>query len=231
MLTTLLTRSVLVFAIAFTAFFGRAQAETTPMRVALVFDDGPVPENVAPFLAVFAREQVKVTFSHVGRAVTVHPELARLVAESGHEIVNHSYTHPHFKDLDAAAIASELRETQAAIKAATGHEPRWLWSPFLEWNDSIAAAVEAAGMHHFPISQVQLISSDDWNTTTDAATILQRATTGIQDRTVILCHEWRAETLAQLPAILTELKRQGCTFVTFSELAATLTPEQRAVAR
>ena len=200
-------------------------------RVALVFDDGPVPAHCAGFLEILAREQVHVTFSQEGRYVAARPDLAQAVAAAGHEIANHSYTHPHFKDLDAAAIAREITETQAAIREATGREPRWLWAPFLEWNESIAAAVAPTGVRHFPISQVRLVSSDDWNQATDAAGILQRATTGIEDRTVILCHEFRAETLAQLPAILDELKRQGCTFLTFSELAATLSAEQLAVAR
>lgn len=208
-----------------------AAPESSPKRVALVFDDGPVPEHATRFLEVFAREQVKVTFSHEGRYVAARPDLARAVAEAGHEIANHSYTHPHFKDLAADAIAKELRDTQAALREATGREPVWVWTPFLEWNDTIAAAVAAAGLRHFPLSQVKLVSSDDWNTATDAAGILKNATTGIEDRTVILCHEFRAETLAQLPSILAELKKQGCTFLTFSELAATLTPEQRAVAR
>jgi peptidoglycan/xylan/chitin deacetylase (PgdA/CDA1 family) len=209
-----------------------ARADSTPpsKRVALVFDDGPVPEQAAPFIALFAREGVKATFSHEGRFVAARPDLARAVLEAGHEIANHSYTHPHFKDMTVDAIAKELRDTQAALREATGREPVWVWTPFLEWNDTIAAAVASAGLRHFPLSQVKLVSSDDWNTKTDAAGILKNATTGIEDRTIILCHEWRAETLAQLPAILAELRKQGCTFLTFSELAATLSAEQRAVA-
>ncbi len=208
-----------------------ASAAPATKRVALVFDDGPVPEQCLQFLELFAREGVHATFSHEGRFVAAHPDLARKVAEAGHEIINHSYTHPHLKDLEVAAIAHEVTETQDAIQAAIDRRPRWFWAPFLEWNDAMAAALATTDVKHFPISQVRLVSSDDWNQATDAAGILQKATTGIEDRTVILCHEWRAETLAQLPAILAELRRQGCTFLTFSELAATLTPEQLAVAR
>lgn len=200
-------------------------------RVALVFDDGPVPAHCLAFLEVLAREEVRVTFSHEGRYVAARPDLARAVVAAGHEIANHSYTHPHFKDLEADAIAHEITATQSVIHDATGREPRWLWTPFLEWNEHIQAAVAPTGVRHFPISQVRLVSSDDWNQATDAAAILQRATTGIEDRTVILFHEFRAETLAQLPGILAELKRQGCTFLTFSELAATLSPSQLAAVR
>lgn len=206
-------------------FFGaivvlRAADKPVRLRVALVFDDGPVVEQNTQFLALLAREKVRVTFSHVGRNVVAHPELSRAVAEAGHEIINHSYTHPHFKELDDATIQREVRETQEAIRGATGRAPRWFWTPFGDWDDRIAAAVRAAGLEHYPVQKFHFIDTKDWDTVTDAATLRKRATTDIKDGTVILCHEWPKQTLAELPAILEELKRQGVTFVTFSELAA-----------
>ena len=189
------------------------------LRVALVFDDGPVVEHNAQFLALLAREKVHVTFSHVGRNVVAHPELLRAVAEAGHEIINHSYTHPHFKELTDAAIAKEVRDTQEAIRNATGHAPKWFWAPFGDWDDRIAAAVRTEGLEHYPATRFHFIDTKDWDPPTDAATLRQRATTGIQDGTIILMHEWPKQTLAELPAILAELKRQGVKIVTFSELA------------
>jgi len=225
-LVALLTMSLAILTVA-----ARGDATPPAKRVAFVFDDGPVPAHAAKFIELLAREGVKATFAQEGRNVAAHPALTRAMAEAGHEIANHSYTHPHLKDMPVEAITRELRDTQAAVREATGRAPQWFWAPFLEWSDSIAAGATDAGVRHFPLSQVKLVSSDDWNTATDAAGILKNATTGVEDRTIILCHEWRAETLAQLPAILAELRRQGCTFVTFSELAASLTPEQRAAAR
>ncbi len=208
-----------------------AAEKNPPMRVALVFDDGPVPEQCRQFLELFAREKIKVTFSHEGRYVVAHPELSLAVVTAGHEIVNHSYTHPHFKDADAGLIKRELLDTQAAVKAATGREPRWIWTPFLDWDDAIAKTVASLGLKHLPLSHLHFVSSEDWNRDVPAAQIVHNATTGIQDRTVILCHEWREDTLAQMPAIIAELRRQGCEFLTFSEIAATLTPEQLSVIR
>ena len=189
-------------------------------RVALVFDDGPIVEQNAQFLTLLARENVHVTFSHVGRNVVAHPEMSRAVAEAGHEIINHSYTHPHFKELDDAAIGREVRDTQEAVRKATGHAPKWFWTPFGDWDDRIAAAVRAAGLEHYPALKFHFIDTKDWDPPTDAATLRQRATKGIQDGTIILMHEWPKQTLAELPAILAELKRQEVEFVTFSELAA-----------
>lgn len=191
-----------------------------PLRVAFVFDDGPVPGQTEKYLELFAREHVHVTFSYVGRAVAAHPELARAAVAAGHDVNNHSFTHPHLKTLDDAAVVREARDTSDAIRQAIGRPASWFWAPFLEWDDRLAGLVrQSTGLEHFPYQSYHFLSTDDWNTSTDAATILRRATSDIQEKTVILCHEWRPETLAQFPAIIAELRRQGCEFVTFSELA------------
>ena len=189
-------------------------------RVALVIDDGPVPAHNAPLLALLAREQVRVTFSHVGQNVKAHPELAQTVAAAGHEIINHSFTHPHLKALADADIEREAADTQAAIRDATGLAPRWFWAPFLEHDDRVDAAVrKAAGLEHFPFWKFHFIGSLDWEAATTAEKFRQLATTGITDGTVILMHEWPEVTLANLPPVIAELKKQGVEFVTFSELS------------
>jgi peptidoglycan/xylan/chitin deacetylase (PgdA/CDA1 family) len=198
----------------------KAADSAAPRRVALIFDDGPVPAQTEKFIALLAQEKVRVTFAYVGRNVVDNPGLARAAVLAGHEIVNHSYTHPHFKELDDATIEREVRDTQLAVEKATGTQPKWFWAPFGDWDDRIAAAVRAGGLDPIPGARVHFISSDDWNRETSAAEIRRRATTGVRDKTLIICHEWREETLAELPAILAELRRQGCEFVTFSELAA-----------
>ena len=189
-------------------------------RVAVVIDDGPVPAHNAQLLALLAREHVRVTFSHVGQMVVAHPELAKAAADAGHEIANHSYTHPHLKALTDAAIEKEVADTQQAIKQATGRTTQWFWSPFLEHDDRVDAAVRrAAGLEHFPFTKYHFIGSLDWEATTTAEKFRELTTTGIVDGTVILMHEWPKVTLATLPGVIAELKRQGVEFVTFSELA------------
>jgi peptidoglycan/xylan/chitin deacetylase (PgdA/CDA1 family) len=188
-------------------------------RVALVIDDGPIPEHNAAFLALFAREHIHVTFSHMGKNVLAHPELARAVLAAGHEIINHSYTHPHLKGLSDADIQREVADTQTAIKQATGYTPKWFWAPFLEYDDRIATVVRRGGLEHFPYTKYHFIGSLDWEPQTTGEKFRQLTTTGIVDGTVILMHEWPAVTLENLPAVITELKKQGVQFVTFSELA------------
>lgn len=185
-------------------------------RVALVFDDGPRPADAEPLLALLAREKVPVTFSLVGERVNENPATARAIAAAGHELANHSQTHAHARDLVDAALDREVAAAQQAIQAATGITPRWYWPPYLEIDGRVRAAVARAGLDLY--TPPHLVVSMDYDRSVPAAEILRRATTDVRDGSVILFHEWRAETREQLPAILAELRRQNCEFLTFSAL-------------
>jgi peptidoglycan/xylan/chitin deacetylase (PgdA/CDA1 family) len=187
-------------------------------RVALVIDDGPIPAHNAAFLELLSREHIHVTFSHVGKNVDAHPEMSKAVAAAGHEIINHSYTHPHLNPMSDADIEQEVAKTQLAIQKATGRAPVWFWAPFLEYDGHVAAVVQRVGLEHFPWKKFHFIGSLDWEPKTTGEQFRQLCTTGIVDGTVILMHEWPEVTLANLPAVIDNLKKQGVEFVAFSQL-------------
>jgi peptidoglycan/xylan/chitin deacetylase (PgdA/CDA1 family) len=208
---------VLLLAAAFPA----GAADQPPRkRVAIVMDDGPVPEHNAAYLELFAREHIHITFAQVGKNVVAHPELTKAIAAGGHEVVNHSYTHPHLKTLSDADVAKEIADTQAAVKQATGKAPLWFWAPFLEHDERVDAAVrKASGLEQFPFPKYHFIGSLDWEATTSGEKFRELTTTGIVDGTVILTHEWPKVTFENLEWVIAELKKQNVEFVTFSELA------------
>lgn len=187
-------------------------------NVALVFDDGPHPENAARFIELFEREGVQVSFAQVGRVVAEFPETTRAQIAAGHEIINHSYSHAHPKPLSDAALEREIVGGQQAIVSSVDYSPVWYWPPYLERDPRMPSLFGKAGIALY--EPANLVSSDDWNQAVSGEDIYTRATAGVTDQTVILFHEWRQETLEQMPAIIAELKRQGCSFHTFSELAA-----------
>ncbi len=192
-------------------------AAPTSRHVAMIFDDGPHAEQTPKLLAIFAEEQIHVTFGTVGKAAEANPALLQQVVAAGHEIANHSYSHQPPKDLTAEQVDAEVADGQAKITAAAGVAPSWYWPPFIAIDDHVRASVAKAGLQiYFP---KKLVASGDYMKEVDAAEILRRATTGIEDGTVILFHEWRPETAEQMRAIIAELRRQGCVFLTFSELA------------
>jgi len=189
-------------------------------RVALVFDDGPRPADAEPLLAVLAKEKVTATFSLVGFRVKENPATAKAIFAAGHEIANHSQTHARPRDLDDQALDREVADAQQAILNASGFAPKWYWPPFIAIDDRVRKAASRAGLTIYEPKLI--IASKDYDTAVGVDGIFRNATTGIQDGTVILFHEWRKETLTQLPAILAELRRQNCTFFPFSGLHAAM---------
>jgi peptidoglycan/xylan/chitin deacetylase (PgdA/CDA1 family) len=161
-----------------------------------------------------------VTFGFVASNVQTNPATAKAVLAAGHEIANHSISHRHPKDLDDATLDNEIGGAQKIIATATGYTPKFYWPPFVERDARVFAAADKARIQVYVPRK--LVVSMDYDRSVGADEIRRKATTGIEDGTVILFHEWRDETLEQLPAILAELRRQGCVFVTFSEMAAYL---------
>lgn len=192
----------------------------TPTRIALIFDDGPHDVHGPRFLELFARENVRVSFAHIGKNAVLYPDRVREAHLAGHEIVNHSYTHPHFSELTPEAMTKELGDTQQLVASITGAAPRMFWAPYGDKSDLITRTVQAAGLSCLPMEKLNFVSVSDWDVKNDAETIYQRATAVVADKSVICFHEWRAETLAVMPRILTNLKARGCSFLTFSEMFA-----------
>jgi peptidoglycan/xylan/chitin deacetylase (PgdA/CDA1 family) len=192
--------------------------DSNVVHVALVFDDGPFPEHAPKLLELFAKEKIHVTFSLVANRVQTNSETARAIAAAGQEIANHSYSHLHPKQCDDVTLEHEVVEAQKIIAAQSGFTPKWYWCPFLESDPRLNALTAKAGIEVYSLKQV--VVSQDYDRSVGAEEIKRKATTNVKDGSVILFHEWRDETLEQLPAILAELRRQGCVFLTFSELAA-----------
>jgi len=117
---------------------GRSSAVFGPSRwrgprdtaaIALTFDDGP-SEGTPRILELLAQYRVPATFFQCGRNVERLPEIARAVTAGGHEIGNHSHTHPLFCFKSSAFIEADLARAQDAIAARAGVTPAWFRAPF-----------------------------------------------------------------------------------------------------
>ena len=192
-------------------------------RIALVFDDGPKIADTEPLLALLAREKIHVTFALVGARIDENPDTVKIIADAGHEIINHSQTHAHPRNLDDEALGQEIFLPQQKITALTGQAPRWYWPPFLEVTGSVREEVARRGLTIY--TPHKLVVSMDYDTNVSADDIFRFATQHVEEGAVILFHEWRTDTRTQLPAILAELRRQHCVFLTFSALHDALTAE------
>src|SRR5207244_4280433 len=96
--------------------------------VALTFDDGPTGDTER-ILDRLAAADVRAAFFMIGRQVERHPQIARRVVAEGHEVGNHSYSHPIYLYRSARETAGQLERTQEIIAATTGVRPRWSRPP------------------------------------------------------------------------------------------------------
>ncbi|HEY2139420.1 MAG TPA: polysaccharide deacetylase family protein, partial [Chthoniobacterales bacterium] len=98
--------------------------------IALTFDDGPNPILTPKLLDLLAARHLKATFFVIGQNAADHPEILKRAVREGHEIGNHSWSHPNFGKMSDDAVRREIQKTDDAISAAIGKRPTLLRPPY-----------------------------------------------------------------------------------------------------
>jgi len=98
--------------------------------IAMTFDDGPSATLTPKLLDLLAAHHIKATFFVIGENVAEHPDIVARAAREGHEIGNHSWSHPNFAKMSDQGVRSQLQRTDDAIKSATGMRPMLLRPPY-----------------------------------------------------------------------------------------------------
>ena len=191
--------------------------------IALTFDDGPYPVDTPMLLAVLRHAHVPATFFLIGRDAEQYPGLVRAIAAGGHEIANHTETHPDLATLDAPAVIAELTAGAATLARyardpAIGNEFR---PPHGRFREATLAAAQHAGYDTI------LWTDDpgDWRNVPGpvlAAHIARYATAP----EILLLHNGRHSTTEVIPEIVDRFRRAGYAFVTVGELLRRTTPGQ-----
>ena len=201
-----------------------------PKMIALTFDDGPDPNWTPPILDILKRYHVPATFFVVGEnALTERSLLEREVAE-GHEIGNHTYTHPNLALATERETELEINATQRLVQAFTGRSMRLFRAPYFgdaepTTADEIVPIEEAQKLGYLSVGLH--IDPGDWKRPGTQQIIDQtiaQVTDDDPDRSgnVVLLHDSggdRSQTVEALPAIITGLRARGYTFVPISTLA------------
>lgn len=190
---------------------------TTSKVIALTFDDGSDGTNINKILQTLSANKVKATFFLTGSGAKNHPQSIKNITAQGHQIGNHSYSHPDFTKLTAAQIKAELDKTESTIKGITGKSTKPIFrAPFGASNAKVLAAVGNAGYTHTIQWNIDTLDWKGVSSTTITNKVLENVVPG----TIVLMHTGAGAsgTPGALQGMITKLKAKGYTFVTVSQL-------------
>ena len=189
---------------------------TDKKQIALTFDDGPHPKLTPRILKILAQYGISATFFMVGENVFNYPEAARAVIESGHEVGNHTFTHPHLANLDEHAILDEIGKCEDALEELCEYRPHLLRTP----QGALTPSLERCLLEDDYILVLWSLDTRDWDNKSTAC-IVQTVLDKVKPGDIILMHDFighNSKTPEALERIIPQLLSQGYEFVTVSEL-------------
>src|SRR5436190_10543605 len=188
--------------------------------IAMTFDDGPSAMLTQKLLDLLAAHHIKATFFVIGENVAEHPEIVARAAREGHEIGNHSWSHPNFGKMSDESVRRQLWQTDDAIKNAIGKRPTIMRPPY----GSITAR-EKHWIHDELGYQIILwdVDPNDWKRP-GPAVVRNRILKQTRPGSIVLSHDIHPGTVEAMPSTFDELEAKGFKFVTVSELLAMASP-------
>jgi peptidoglycan-N-acetylglucosamine deacetylase len=184
--------------------------------IAMTFDDGPHAQNTPRLLEMLKKRNIKGTFFVVGQCVEEHPDVMKRIVADGHEIANHSWSHPSLSKMSEEAVSSELQRTHDIIVETTGVTPTIMRPPYGAFTPSQRAWANKKWGYKIILWDVDPL---DWryrNAARVESEILKQTVPG----SIVLSHDIHKSTVDAMPETLDALANKGFKFVTVSELIA-----------
>ena len=201
-----------------------------PGELALTFDDGPDPDWTPRILDILKKENVPATFFVIGKNGQSYPDLLRREVNEGHEVGNHTFTHPNLGEIPGKVTDLELNATQRLIESITGRSTVLFRPPYFgdaeaDRPEEVEPAIRAKNLGYIMIGL--RIDPGDWKPGATADQIVSTTLSRAEDKNpetrgnVILLHDSggdREATIEALPRLIHELRARGYTFVPVSAL-------------
>jgi peptidoglycan/xylan/chitin deacetylase (PgdA/CDA1 family) len=193
-------------------------------KIALTFDDGPNDPYTLQVLDILGRHNVKATFFMLGQYVQGRPDIARRVADTGHVIGNHTFSHPNLIFLSATRVKKEIEDCERALSDSVGQHSSLFRPPFGGRRPASLRVARSLALQ--PI--MWNVSGSDWKAPS-AAYIEQKVASRVRGGSVILLHDGghermgvdRSKTVAATDRIISRCKAEGYEFVTIPEMMET----------
>ena len=213
-------------------FVVQKYGQAGPKNLILTFDDGPDPVYTPQILDILAREHVPATFFMVGINAENNIPLVKRIYREGHEIGNHTFTHPNVAEISRRRALLEMESTRVLLECITGHSTILFRAPYNadaepEKIDELLPVAIARTKNYLDIGES--IDPEDWTPGVPADTIVARIIRRKEELTaaglggnIILLHDAggdsRAATVAALPKIISYYKKRGYTFTTVANI-------------
>jgi peptidoglycan-N-acetylglucosamine deacetylase len=192
-------------------------------QIALTYDDGPNDPHTLKLLDVLAKHSVQATFFMIGRHVRQRPDIARAVAQAGHVIGNHTFTHPLLIFKSEEQTRSQLSDCDQALQDTIGEHSSLFRPPFGGRRPVTLRIARELGLE----TVMWNVTGYDWNAP-PAAVIEKKVARQMRGGDVILLHDGghraigadRAQTVIATDNLIRRYRDQGYEFVTVEEMRA-----------
>ncbi|KON92700.1 hypothetical protein AF331_06285 [Rossellomorea marisflavi] len=169
-------------------------------------------EYIPDMLETLKKHQVYATFFLEGRWVKNNPKLARMIVEAGHEVGNHSYSHPDMKSLQTSKVRDELKRTNDIIEVTTGEKVKWFAPPSGSYRDEVVEIADEMDMRTIMWS----VDTIDWQKPSPDV-LIDRVMGKMHKGAIVLMHP-TASTANALNALIVQVKEKELRLGTVSSL-------------
>lgn len=187
--------------------------ESDKKQVAISFDAAWGNEETQQILDILDEYDIKATFFVVGDWVDKYPEDVKNIAERGHDVGNHSNTHPHMPELGSGEQIDEIQKCNEKIKAITGTTPTLFRAPYGDYNNDVVNAVKSLGMYCVQWD----VDSLDWKDPSPDQ-LCNNVLNKVCDGSIVLMHNGAKNTPAALSSVIEGIIDKGYEIVPISQI-------------
>lgn len=190
------------------------QGPTGQPNLAMTFDDGPHPTNTPILLDILKARRIRATFYVIGRNAATYPDLLKRMVDEGHELGNHTWSHPRLTSLGEAGLLHQLDRTNEAIYSAVKKVPVTMRPPYGLLHPSQARLIHAK---RAMVTTLWNVDPRDWQRP-GAWVVANRIVAASRNGSIILAHDIHRPTVRAMSPALDRLAGKGFRFATVSML-------------